>query len=95
MTTKERARRIIRKVGGAATIRDGLRRYRRQAGLMVALRKELTDRYPNKWVAMSDDDVVCVGDTLKDVLAELDRKGISRGDAVVEYLDTEPRSMIL
>ncbi len=50
--------------------------------------------HPDKWVAIHGDDVL-VADTLERVLAELDRSGIRRGQAFVEFVTTSDQVLVL
>ncbi len=58
-------------------------------------RAELTRKYPNKWIAMCNGDVVVVADCLEDVLNEMDNQAIPRRETVIEFMDTERRNMVL
>lgn len=50
--------------------------------------------HADKWVAIHDDDVL-VADTLDALLAELDRNGIQRGQAFVEFVTTSDQVLVL
>ena len=97
MTTKERKeqKRLADELGGASQIHEGLQAYSQRVEHMETLRPELLERHPNKWVAMADGEVVVVADSMTDLLKVVDDRGIPRTGLVVEYLDTEPRNMIL
>ncbi len=86
---------IIEEIGGLEVIAEKMRMFRRCIKRMNDERDALMETYPDKWVAMSEDGVVAVADDHKGVLAELDRKGIDRGDVFTELLDTNPPVMIL
>jgi len=62
---------------------------------LEAKRAELTKEHPNKWVVMHNGDIMVIADSLEDVLKEMDDLGIPRKGAVVEFLDTEHRNMVL
>ena len=51
---------------------------------------ELMEKYPDRWVVMGDDGLVCVADSLDEALAEVDRRGISRRHTEIEFMDTNP-----
>ena len=86
---------IVEKMGGAETIREGLRDFSRRIERMDARRDELKELYPDKWVALLDDGRAIAGDSLGGVLRELDEKGISRKEAVVKLMETNPSVIIL
>ena len=97
MTTKERetTRHIIETLGGAKEIHEGLRKYSSQVEYFESQRAKLTKQYPDQWVAMSDGVIVATDDSLEVLIARVDDLGISRIGLLVEYLETEPRNMIL
>lgn len=86
---------MVEELRGAGQILSGIRGFKGRVERMEVLRPELTKKYPNKWAAMSDGDISVVSDSLENILAEIAEKGISRTDAVIEFLDTEPKSIIL
>lgn len=51
--------------------------------------------YPDKWVAVYEEELVGVGDTIEEVVREACTKGAPESRVVIEYLDKEPRIMIL
>ena len=102
MTTKtmrkkeiEKVRKLIKGLGGVNEVHKGLIEFTIRVEHMESLRAELLKQHPNKWVAMADGKIVTNADSLEDVLKELDAFGIRRRDAVVEFMDTHPRNMIL
>lgn len=97
MTIKEREqqRRVVEELGGPTKIHEGLLEYSGRVGQMETQRAELTKQYPDKWVAMDSGTIVAVADSLKALLTEVDKLGISRVSLVVEHLNTKPRNMIL
>ena len=95
MTTKARVRKLIRELGGADHIHQGLRQYQHSVAQMEIKRGELLAQYPDKWVAIAEGEVVAVDDSLEAVLSTIEGKGIARTGAVVEFLDTDPLNMIL
>ena len=55
----------------------------------------LMEKYPDKWVVMGKDGVLAVCDSRKEVLSAIE-PARARGDAyVVEFLDTNPESLVL
>jgi hypothetical protein len=66
MTTKARrsnSKEIIEELGGAKRMHDQLQDYMNLVSLVDSKRKELMKQYPDKWVAMYQNDIVTVGDT--------------------------------
>ena len=86
---------VIEGLGGVRELVAGMREYHEVVAQMRSERSDLTDRYPGRWVAMGRDGVLAVGDSMDDVLAEVESQGLSGGDVVIEFLDTTPPLLIL
>ena len=86
---------IVEKMGGAESIRDGLRNSSHRIERMDARRDELKELYPDKWVALLDDGRAIAADSLGSVLRELDEQGIPRTEAVVKLMETNPSVIII
>ena len=95
MIGKPELRRVIEQMGGAQEVQAGLRAFSISVRALDAIRPQLTKQYPNKWVAMYNEEIAVTADSLERLVEEMDRRGIPRRDAVVEFLDTEERTMIL
>ena len=94
MTTKPDPRQVVENMGGVREVHIGLREFSDRVKVFDGRRAELTAKYPNQWVAMYNEDIV-VADSLEDVLARMDDREIPRKGAVVEFMDTERRNMVL
>ena len=88
-------RKVIEEMGGPRAINEGLREFRRRIDRLWQERPVLLEKYPDKWVAMGNDGLVAVGDSIDDVLREAENQGIRRGDVVVDYLERDPPVLIL
>ena len=86
---------IVEKLGGKEAILESLRAFSRRSDRMIEMSDELRERYPDKWVALLDDDEVIVGDDLDFVWREVDERGISRNEAIVKLMETNPRIIIV
>ena len=89
------AKNLIKELGGAKQVHGEIIKYSKRVERFEEMRKALMKKHPDKWVAMADGEIVTVAESLQNALNELDRRGISRSDAVVEFLSTRPRNMIL
>lgn len=58
-------------------------------------RETLLKIYPDKWVAMSKDGVVAAEDSLEAVFAKVDASGLPRNAVEVDFMDTDPKTLIL
>ncbi len=96
MTTKQKAecRKIVKGLGGSKAVFLGLQDFTQRVQLMEARKRELTEKFPDKWVAIHNGEVE-VGDSIEEVLEALDTKGVSRKGVVVEFLTTKPRRLVL
>lgn len=90
-----KGRHLIKQLGGAKRVHDELLEYQHRVENMESRRPDLMEKYPDKWVAMADGEIVAIAVSLEDILEELDKLKLGRAGAVVEYLNTHPRSMIL
>ena len=88
-------REAIEEMGGADRVHDEIVAYSRRVQRLDARWKQLLEEYPDKWVAVANDEIVAVGNTLDEVLRATDEQGVPRADVVVEFLDTNPISLIL
>ena len=95
MVTKSRIEELVQELGGPKRIHEGLQEYRRSVERMKSLRGKLTKQHPDKWVAMANDKIVAVGESLEEVLSVIDQNGIERSKTVIEFLESEPRTLIL
>ena len=82
-------------IGDPAKICKELAAFRETAMFLSSNRPRLIERYPDQWVALFDNRVQAHGDELTSVLEELDAKGLPRERAIVRYLDTKPRTLVL
>lgn len=95
MTTKPNPRQVIKEMGGTQEVHTGLREFSNRVRQLDAKRAHLTERHPNKWIAMCNEEIEVIADSVEGLLEEMDRRGIPRKGAVIEFMDTELRTMIL
>ena len=86
---------LIASLGGSEAIREGIRWYGERCDLFDSRRDELTAKYPDQFVAMAADDTIIASETLGGLFAEIDRRGLFRGDCVGEFLSTDPYLRLL
>ena len=86
---------VIQELGGTQKLAAGMREYHEIVVRMRSEQAELIKKYPDRWVAMGRDGALAVGDSMKEVLEEVERQGVDRGETVVEFLDTSPPLLIL
>ena len=95
MTISAMGRKLIRDVGPPEDICQSLKTFRRDVNLLANQRQELTQKYPNKWVAFYNGKVELTADTLDDLLIMVDRDGIPRDKTITQYLGTKKITMVL
>lgn len=86
---------ILAQFGGVEALRQGADDFSKAVTRMWNDRVSLLEEYPDKWVAVSKDGVVSVGDSIEEVLLTVEAIGIGKSEIVVEFLDTNPATLIL
>ncbi len=69
--------------------------YRELASQMRLRVASLTEQYPDQWAAMVPGGELFVAGTMDELLAVLDERGLRDGNVVIEFLDPDPRPLIL
>lgn len=88
-------REMVDRLGGNEGMINASAHYREVAARLFRERADLMVEHPDKWVAMGKSGVQAVGESLDDVLSQVDAKGVSRDDVFIEFLDTDPPALIL
>jgi len=86
---------FTRNAGSPEQIRENLIKFTRDVALLAQKRPELTEQYPDKWVAFYSGEVILISDTLDKLLEGVDQKGIEREKVVTQFLSSEKITMIL
>jgi hypothetical protein len=76
-------------------VQQELERHRQDAEYFQAHRAELLARYPERWVAIYDQQVVGAAKDHKRLVRQLARKGIPANHAFLEYLTDKEELLIL
>ena len=74
---------------------DEMDEYREIVARMRKERTDLLERHPDKWVAMGQEGVLAVGESMDEVLSEVEGRGLHGADLVIEFMDTDPPLLIL
>ena len=91
----EKKRKILGLLGDPSEAAAGLAAFRDLAIRMDREHSELLRLYPDRWVAMSRDGVVATAATIDDLFRQVDELQIPHHEVVHDYMDTNPRSLIL
>ena len=86
---------VIEGLGGAKALMDEMDEYREIVARMRKERSDLLKRHPDKWVAMGQEGVLAVGESMDEVLSEVEGRGLHGADVVIEFMDTDPPLLIL
>lgn len=95
MVTRPNPHQVIKQMGGAEEVHIGLREFNNRVRALDDQRVQLTEKYPNKWIAVYNGEVGAIAESIEDLLEEMDRLGIPRKGAVIDFMDTERRTMTL
>ena len=93
--TGQERKRLLESLGGEETVLEGIRWYGERCELFDRRREELTEKYPDRYVALAADDTIVASETLDGVFEDLDRRGLEREPCVVEFLSAKPEIWIL
>jgi hypothetical protein len=76
-------------------VQQELERFTRDMRYVDEHRQELLGRYPERWIAVYNQQVVGVAKDPKRLVRQLERKGISSGQVFREYLTEQEDLLIL
>jgi hypothetical protein len=72
-----------------------LRTFSRAARLLSSNHLRLIDKHPKEWVGLYDGKVRATSKTLNGLVNQLRKKGFSPSEAMIRYVDTSGRKLIL
>jgi hypothetical protein len=72
-----------------------LRSFSRAARLLSSDHPRLIDRHPKEWVGILDGGVRATGKSYNALISKLKKMGLSPNDAIIRYIDTSGRKLIL
>lgn len=75
-------------------ILNKLRAFRARVDRMESQKERLTRNHPDRWVALHTGDFV-LAESLDDLLKTLEGQGVPASEAVIRFLDSNPKNMIL
>ena len=74
---------------------DVLDRSREVALRMAEQYADLVEKYPDRWVAMTESEEPIVAGSSEELIAKIDEQGIDRNVAVIKFMRVRPRRRIL
>jgi len=81
--------------GSPDEVASSLVEYSRTASLLSSDRPRLLDGHPREWVGIAQNRVAAFGPSMETVMYNLKQSGIAPEDAVIRYIDTEARTLIV
>jgi IS30 family transposase len=72
-----------------------LRRFSRAARLLSSDHARLIDKHPKEWVALYDGKVQATAKTFHGLVSKLKKRGLPPNEAIIRYIDTSGRKLIL
>lgn len=86
---------VLEIIGDPREIARASELFRKSIDALLSQESKLMKRYPQEWVAFYDGRLRAHDKSLDAVLEMLDAKGLPRGETLVEFLETEPRNLIV
>ena len=72
-----------------------LRTFSRAARILSSDHPRLINEHPNEWVGIYDGELCAAGKSFRAVITQLKKKGLSPSQALIRYIDTSGRKLIL
>lgn len=91
----EKKKQILDLMGDPSSAAADLAAFRDLAIRMDTEHTELLRLYPDRWVARSKEGVVATAESIDDLFRQVDELQIPHSEVVHDYMDTNPRSLIL
>ena len=76
-------------------VSDEMRQYIKRTLFLRDHRSELTNKYPDQWVALSANGTLIAASSIKGVLSKVEEKGLRKRGLAVKLMATTPRRLIL
>lgn len=82
------------KLGGAAAMFDLMEKSEKSHIWLEAHQQELTERYPDRWVAVDQIGLIATASTQTELINDIKNKGIDIKTTAMRLLETEPPETI-
>ena len=86
---------VIEELGGAQAIQEQSDTFKQVVAYFYANESFFIEEHPYKWIAVTKDRVVAIGDSMESVFDEAGQKGFFNPDVLVRFLDPDPPALIL
>ena len=88
MATKTNLQDALRSVGGRKEFERQYQQYRGSLHFIDRDKSELLSKYADNWVAVYNSKVIAHGEKYRDVVKDLERKGLPMEEVAVKFLST-------
>lgn len=75
--------------------RDDLRDFGERCQRLEEMRSELTEKYPDQWVALTESHLQVVAETITELVAKIEKGGERPAYAARKFMNVQPRRHIL
>lgn len=82
-------------IGDPGKMAARMKAFQESAALLSSESTRLVEQYPDEWIGIHSGKVRAHGPTFESVLQALDEGGYSRQQAIIRYIESEPRIVIL
>jgi hypothetical protein len=86
---------MVAQAGGEEVIELRIRRFEEDFRYLQSLWYELMRKYLNQWVAVYEKSLVAHGKTISELRKKLTIKGIPQNEAVIDFVASERKAMLL
>ncbi len=86
---------IIEELGGIETVQQHNETFHEVVAYFYDNQASFVEEYPYKWIAVTKDRIVAIGDSLESVINEAKRIGFSNPSVLVRFLDPDPPALFL
>lgn len=78
---------VLKLLGDPVAVSEGVRAFGKTARAFSAKRTQLLAKYPKRWVAMFDGNVIADGSSADEALAAVDQAGYRRESVLLRFID--------
>ena len=86
---------LLESSGGVANLKKRLDDFGKIYHCFDRDRESLIEKHPYKWVAISKDGVIALGDSMKEVADDARKQGYDGSSFILQFLDPDPPIVIL
>jgi len=86
---------LVEEFGGVEKIMEDFAHHNRDVDFFENHGREFLEKYPNEWVAVYNEEIVGTNKDFFVLLNLLEKKGLTASKAIVHFMDTDPKPLIL